>query len=874
MGFLSKQKKLTEDINQFTDLIPVLDYLDDEEVFILEGGYVGIGVISQPTNGVNAATQNTINGLYTIDYPKGTYIQFILSATSDINWMLQGYEQLRGKRLVGSDEAVQLSDTMSRGVQEYYEKSTTEPLNKKTGQKVRDFENWYIVKIPIANLLPTEKEMDNIRDIKEEIISKFQSIGCAPRMLTASGYIHRMNVILSQSQNALWRKGEGSIKYDDDYPVNKQVIEPASKVDFSDPSCVIIGDENYKGEHKVAKVCTFKALPDEIVYGDALGLVGDWLDGTQGLNDSFLMSLHLYLDDAKSAKAKFLKQRGYTHLGTNGKLGEKFEAAKYQREDFDRMNTEMTRENTRIVEAYMQLTIFSNSKKEARTAVKDIAGFYQSKKFILTEEKFIVGPMFLSQLPFGLDESSNLMFSRYQTYTAKTLSFLTPHIASWKGNATNTVIPLVTRIGQAFSLDLFATDGGYNCLIAATTGAGKSFFANNIIESYLGSGVVSHGTLHNDKIILPKDGGQVFAIDVGRSYEPLAAQYEGSQFIHFGSGSTFSMCPFYQLEKNALDEQAEVEYDENTGEKLEHEDKATQIVMIHNILKSMAAEDGNISNFQSSMMLHILTELVAEKGRDASITEFSERCKAHPEQQVREVGWQLTAFCEGGTYGHFFTKSKPPVDFTSSFVVCELDELKSLKHLQKIVLMTIINAAQHAMFLSGAERRKLFLLDEAWEFLKDEPGQGQNFFASFLESGWRRFRKTNAAGVCITQSLLDGYQSQAGIAIVNNSPWKLLLMQESETVDKLQEAKAYDGSPIDFKLMKSVSKVDGAFSEILVRYKQSREICRFYADRRKQLLYSTKPSDKSRINRYREQGYSFPESIDMVYNDEQNGIME
>ena len=126
--------------------------------------------------------------------------------------------------------------------------------------------------------------------------------------------------------------------------------------------------------------------------------------------------------------------------------------------------------------------------------------------------------------------------------------------------------------------------------------------------------------------------------------------------------------------------------------------------------------------------------------------------------------------------------------------------------------MSLINAAQHAMFLSGNKQRKLFILDEAWEYLKDKPGK-INYLAEFLETGWRRFRKTRAAGICITQSLLDAYQSQAGMAIVNNSPWKFMLAQEPEAVDKLKELKAYDGTDQDYDLMKSVHTDKGHYSE-------------------------------------------------------------
>lgn len=880
-GYLSKLKMITKSINQFTDLIPVLGYLEEEEVFVLDGGYLGIGVIAQPTAGVNAMTQKIISSLYKLKYPKGTFVQFILAGLPDIGWMEAGYDQLRGKRYKGLNQTQELADTMSRGVKEYYKDSVYEPLHKKTGQKVCDFENWYMVKMPIKKQIPSKKEMEKALEIKEELISRFDNIGCSPRIMTDKAYLHRMNVLLSVSDNANWRKGEQNTKVDEERPLNKQVIEPGSKVNFNVDD-VTIG--NTKEAHRNIGVCTFKDMPEHIYYGQALDLVGDWLEGSNSIRENFLLSLHIYLDSEENELKRFNRSRKWTHIGTNGKLGEKFESAKFQRDDFDRINTEMSLENTRIVQAYIQLMIIGNSKKETENEIANIKGYYETKGYSLVREQYIVGPMFLSQLPFGLDEASLKTFDRYQTYTAKTLSFLTPHIANWKGNSSHTVIPLVTRLGQIFSLDLFQTDGSYNCLIAAASGSGKSFFANNIIESYLGSGVIPGGTLQEDTLRqLPEDGAQIFVIDVGRSYEPLAKQYEGSQFIEFGDNMEFSMDPFEQLDDNALDE-VDIDLDikgltdEEIAEKKkalatketnsDGSEKGTQIIMIHNILKAMASESGKIDDYQSAMMLHILNDMITELGSKSSVTEFSKRCKDHEDRDVNKIGWQLMPFCETGTYGRAFSKNLPPVNFDSSFIVCELEELKGTPHLQKIVLMCIINAAQHAMFLTGSDRRKLLFLDEAWEFLKDDDSGGQNFFAKFLESGWRRFRKTNAAGVCITQSVMDGYQSQAGIAIVNNSPWKILLRQEPETIDKLETEKAFDGTAVDFKLLKSVHTRKHVYSEMYIRLGSSREICRFYADRRKQLLYSTDAGDKSMIKKYRDTGMTFPQAIDAVVEDE------
>ncbi|MGE9574715.1 AAA family ATPase, partial [Escherichia coli] len=102
------------------------------------------------------------------------------------------------------------------------------------------------------------------------------------------------------------------------------------------------------------------------------------------------------------------------------------------------------------------------------------------------------------------------------------------------------------------------------------------------------------------------------------------------------------------------------------------------------------------------------------------------------------------------------------------------------------VLMSIIQAAQHAMFIKKDGRRRLFILDEAWEYIRPDNSSGagnqsNQFFSSFLEAAWRRFRKTNCAGICITQSFEDYFTSSVGRALTANSPWKIIMKQEKES---------------------------------------------------------------------------------------------
>ncbi|MQL25252.1 AAA family ATPase, partial [Escherichia coli] len=106
---------------------------------------------------------------------------------------------------------------------------------------------------------------------------------------------------------------------------------------------------------------------------------------------------------------------------------------------------------------------------------------------------------------------------------------------------------------------------------------------------------------------------------------------------------------------------------------------------------------------------------------------------------IKDIGEQLGAWCEGGIYGHRFTDTLPPINFDSRFIVLELEELKGTPHLQTVVLMSIIQAAQHAMFIKKDGRRRLFILDEAWEYIRPDNSSGagnqsNQFFSSFLEA--------------------------------------------------------------------------------------------------------------------------------------------
>ncbi|HBT6056991.1 TPA: AAA family ATPase, partial [Klebsiella pneumoniae] len=139
----------------------------------------------------------------------------------------------------------------------------------------------------------------------------------------------------------------------------------------------------------------------------------------------------------------------------------------------------------------------------------------------------------------------------------------------------------------------------------------------------------------------------------------------------------------------------------NSGEESKESDIIAQTIMVLNQLKLMASSNGNISSLQEAEMIRLIAEESnsPEDGYLPSVTGFAKKCMKHEIQEIKDIGIQLGPWCEGGIYGRRFTTSLPPINFNSRFIVLELEELKPTPHLQWVVLMSIIQAAQHAMFI-------------------------------------------------------------------------------------------------------------------------------------------------------------------------------
>lgn len=131
----------------------------------------------------------------------------------------------------------------------------------------------------------------------------------------------------------------------------------------------------------------------------------------------------------------------------------------------------------------------------------------------------------------------------------------------------------------------------------------------------------------------------------------------------------------------------------------------------------------------------------------------------------------------------------------------ELDraEKKAAAHsvLQKIEIFLRYRSSAHPIYV---------VLDECWNFMRDEP--------VLVQAAFREFRKLNGAVVAITQSLSDFLSDSSGQSIFQNAPIRILLRQ-GEDLARYQGMLGLNG--VELSRVHALKQQRGVFSECLVK---------------------------------------------------------
>jgi hypothetical protein len=348
-----------------------------------------------------------------------------------------------------------------------------------------------------------------------------------------------------------------------------------------------------------------------------------------------------------------------------------------------------------------------------------------------------------------------------------------PLTGSWRGSKDKKML-VETPLGELVGLDPF--DGelpAKHGLILGTTGSGKSFTTNYLLNNFMVESADNH----------------VVIIDVGGSYRKIAKVF-GGEYLEVSLSDEFGFNPFPRREQIAPGGQ----YDDDA------------VAYLSLLVSRMCASPVEVgSTYEKGFLERAIKDAYAKKA-EVVLGDVREELRqlagAYPAAKSYADSLELWT---AGMYGRLFNRPGN-LDISKRMVVFDLQNLENHPDLQSVYFFVIRSIIWGKLL--DRRLQKIIVIDEGWKFFNDEVG------AELIENLYRTARKFNGAVFSISQSPKDFLDTKAANAIITNSYIKyvLKLTKGHELLNQF-ELNANEIEAV--KLLHSKPRV---FSDLFVKY--------------------------------------------------------
>lgn len=495
--------------------------------------------------------------------------------------------------------------------------------------------------------------------------------------------------------------------------------------------------------------------------------------------------------------------------------------------------------SNKLTFASLTAFVFSSNKDELAQARTDVKTTMDNLDFDARDVIDTTGVRFVQCLPLNYSVKIAERVESEALVPASVAAKLMPIFGDYRGNASGSASRMgtvyLTRRGSAHYFDPFLANTNKNGVLSAASGVGKSFNTQYMIASELAS------------------GGWVVLFDNGRSSKKFCESVDGD-YLEFTQDATVraSLNPFTGLsEEEFLEQQPDI-----TALILkmayfnEPEEKGSRIA----VSEAVKAAYGRLrGKADINTVIEALTTIKDNTDDSAFKSEVQNAaCNLIP---------RLRNFVDSPARGDYFL-GESNLATRNQFTVFELAGLDGDEHLKQCVLFFVMNTLMRQ--IKKFSGRKLIMLDEAWQLLKDEGA------AAVMEGLYRKARKDEGSIWVITQSPRDLANNATGEVILSQSAWKLIMEQEPEEIDKIVAEGVmtkFAGDPYFNKLIKDVKSRKGVYSEVLICGPSTYEVVRLYVDRFTAALFSTDGADRDVVFQLMRSGVSAVDAVNMVIND-------
>jgi conjugal transfer ATP-binding protein TraC len=762
---------------------------EEDGIFLLRFGKkdfgLGFAFEASPYVFANTAVETGFYQIITGELPDEGIMQVILYADDDIDHELSFIK--KGQGLLGTlfEERYRYYRKAARGGGFY------------NLQPVRNFRLFLFFYLPVKYLGNTAEEaLAKAKEIKGHIEQTLDSLKMGRKTLSYRDFSNLLDKLLYGKV-----KGDGATDITGLVPRNLEIIEKGRTIEIK--------------EGRKWSVLSPYFLPSPFHIALMAKLLGsDRIeDASKNLRKPFFITTTIRKKPLSEVK-KLLAKGMLINLQAQGLGGKIMPLLKEAAQDFNILRDRLNR-GEKVVDLWMFGFATSEEIKKLETlfntVAEDLFGASSFKTFI--EEA--PGPVledFMYSLPFCFPFGEKFIWNwnRHFHLLGKDAVKFLPVMGDLKGNFAKEgdyppALCFVSPKGQVMYVDLFNSAAGYNFVIVASTGSGKSFLANETINAYLAKGAV------------------VRVIDVGGSYEKLAKLY-GAPYVEIDPENPICLNPFTHMRGTpdefilvrdlilimlGIDSEKVVSYEE---------------------MKSISTEVGIVEK--------AIREVWEEKNNKATLEDVVERLPENLQEP-------LYRWIENEYLRPFFVGEAQLNIKDEPFFVIDLLKVKATgdDDLFKVLMYLVLVNIQKNVYLLPRNIKKLVIFDESWEFLKDKR------IVRYIERGYRIARKFNGSFGVITQSVED-FMDEHSKPIIDNSNFIFLLELGEQSLAFLEKKEGIALNDYAVYLAKTVKKhPKNLWSEILVYMRNQKMFgkARLIVDDFSKYLYSTTAEEVEKI---------------------------
>lgn len=842
--------------NRFASFLPYTGYDEEHRLFVIESEQPGkpegwgFALEVQPQIGSSKEMADFMVNLFSTGAPPGTGFQVQIYGSPMLENLFQGMLDVTvpPEKSPYPEQAALLRKMTEKRV-EFYRAGATSELFENFNYRMRNYRCNISVVVPTADL-ESEAGRREAASLRQQLITTLNQYHLFKHEWGPEDLINYVALVLNPHRTLAgdypW------LPYDDGKEIRYQIIAPDTRAVEDENEITYTG----AGHDPVAiRAMSVRAYPKVFGLNNVGQLLGSTTSTAIAYPCPFLITMGVTLPSYESEKNTTMMKSARAQQTAESQMAKFLPHLQDVNEDW-KIAQRSFDEGKGTCKLYHQLLLFTepDNLQRAEQAAKAV---WRSERFELTCDRKMQKQGILSALPmmFGpLMQKDLKTAQRMSTKTLFNAANMIPIIGEWTGTPPRQgqdysmpVLTLFGRKGQAMTVDIFANpSGNYNGIVVGTSGSGKSFFLNELTFRILAT------------------GGRVWIIDVGRSYEKLCHML-GGQYIEFTDDAKISL-NFFSLV----------------------EDIDKDMEMLKPLIAQMISPSRPLTDYELAQIEMHLRSVWYDHGQDATVGHLAESLKNNcsmggpnpngddPEwrnkiaampfderqkfcdPRIRDLGVQLFPFTEDGAYGKYFV-GRSNIDFRSNFIVLELEELKSKKDLQSVVMLLLMYRITQDMYVSDRKQPKVVIIDEAWDLM----GSGNS--GDFIEAGYRRARKYGGSFFTATQSVADYYKSETAKAAFENADWMFLLRQKAESVEMLANSGKFIMDDYTKTLLRGVTTQSGAFSEVFVRGGDLPPcVGRLFADPFSILTASTRAEDFEAVRGFVAGGMSTEQAIEAV----------